>query len=448
MSEFVVGLSYRTAPIGLLERAALGDDAARALEARLLQQEHVVEAVVLSTCNRLEVYADVTRFHGGVDDVSEALAAATGIPLPELTAQLYVHYEAAAVAHLFAVASGLESMAVGEQQILGQVRSALRAAQDGGSAGRVLGGLLQRALHVGKRVHSETSLDLAGRSLVEAGLHRAAAVVGPLPGAQVLVVGAGTMSGLVVATLQRAGVSRLAVANRTPERAERLAGPVGARTVPLAELPSALADADVVLSCTGAVGHVVTADVAASASGRRGGRPQVYLDLALPRDVDPAAGDVPGVQVLDLEALAHDLAIATGGEHIQQARAIVAQEVADHLIARRADSVAPTVVALRARARAVVEAELSRLAGRLPDLAPDVRAEVERTVHRVVEKLLHTPTVRVKQLATAPGGDAYADALRALFDLQIDADADVFAVAPARPAALTDPQPLGSGGAA
>src|SRR4051794_40562706 len=446
MSEFVVGLSYRTAPIGLLERAALGDDAARALEARLLQQEHVVEAVVLSTCNRLEVYADVTRFHGGVDDVSEALAAATGIPLPELTAHLYVHYEAAAVAHLFAVASGLESMAVGEQQILGQVRTALRAAQDGGSAGRVLGGLLQRALHVGKRAHSETTLDRAGRSLVETGLDRAAAIVGPLPAAQVLVVGAGTMSGLVVATLQRAGVTRLAVANRTPERAERLAGPVGARVVPLPDLSSALAHADVVVSCTGAVGHLVTADLAASASAGRGGRRQAYLDLALPRDVDPEAADIPGVQVFDLEALGRDLATATGGEHLEQARAIVAQEVADYVTARRAESVAPTVVALRARAREVVEAELARLTGRQPDLDPAVRAEVERTVHRVVEKLLHTPTVRVKQLATAPGGDAYADALRALFDLEIDAD--VFAVAPARPAALTDPQPLGAGGAA
>jgi glutamyl-tRNA reductase len=448
MSELVVGLSYRTAPIGLLERAALGNGAARALEAQLVRHEHVAEAVVLSTCNRLEVYADVTRFHGGVDDVGAALAAATGIPLSELTPHLYVHYEAAAVSHLFAVASGLESMAVGEQQILGQVRSALRRAQDGGSAGRVLGGLLQRALHAGKRAHSETGLDRAGRSLVEAGLHRAAAVVGPLPGARVLVVGAGTMSGLVVATLQRTGVTRLAVANRTPERAERLAGPIGAGVVALTELPSALAAADVVVSCTGAVGHVVTADVAASASGRRGGRRQVYLDLALPRDVDPAAADLPGVQVLDLEVLGRDLAAAAGGEHVEQARAIVAQEVADYLTAQRAQSVAPTVVALRARAREVVEAELARLAGRLPDLDPDVRAEVERTAHRVVEKLLHTPTVRVKQLATAPGGDTYADALRALFDLQIDSDLDVFDVAPARAAALTDPRPLTTGGAA
>ncbi len=443
MSELVVGLSYRTAPIGLLERAALGEGAARALEADLVRRVHVAEAVVLSTCNRLEVYADVSRFHGGVDDVGEALAAATGIPLSDLTAHLYVHYETAAVTHLFAVAAGLESMAVGEQQILGQVRTALRVAQDAGSAGRSLGALLQRALHAGKRAHSETDLDRAGRSLVEAGLERAAGVVGPLPGAQVLVVGAGTMSGLVVATLQRAGVTRLAVANRTPERAQRLAGPVGARVVPLPELPVALAEADVVVSCTGAVGHVVTGELAAAAAADRQGRLQVYVDLALPRDVDPATSGVPGVTVVDLDVLGRDLAGTGGGEHVDRARAIVAQEVADYLTARRAETVAPTVVALRARAREVVEAELARLAGRLPDLDVAVRAEIERSVHRVVEKILHTPTVRVKQLANAPGGDAYADALRALFDL----DDDVFAVPRDRAAALTSPQTFTAGGA-
>jgi glutamyl-tRNA reductase len=450
VSELVVGLSHRTAPIALLERAALAEGAARALEGELVLREHVAEAVVLSTCNRLEVYADVTRFHGGVDDVGQGLADATGIPLGELTAHLYVHYEAAAVTHLFAVAAGLESMAVGEQQILGQVRRALRAAQDAGFAGRVLGGLLQRALHVGKRAHAETGLDRAGRSLVEVGLERAAAAVGPLPQAQVLVVGAGTMSGLVVTTLQRAGVAHLAVANRTLERARRLAASVGARVVAMADLPDALAAADVVVSCTGAVGHVVGAELAAAAAARRSGRPQVYLDLALPRDVHPAAAGLPGVRVVDLETLGRDLTAGADGQHVELARAIVAQEVADYLTAQRAASVAPTVVALRARARDVVEAELARLDGRLADLDPDARAEVERTVHRVVEKLLHTPTVRVKQLATAPGGDAYADALRALFDLDGDGDGSaVFDVAPERPAALTAPlRPLSTGGAA
>jgi glutamyl-tRNA reductase len=309
----------------------------------------------------------------------------------------------------------------------------------------VLGGLLQRALHVGKRAHAETGLDRAGRSLVEAGLERAAAVVGPLPEARVLVVGAGTMSGLVVATLQRAGVGSLAVANRTIERALRLAVPVGARAVALADLPEALAAADLVVSCTGAVGHVVPADLVATAAAARAGRTQAYLDLALPRDVDPAAAGVPGVHLVDLETLGRDLAATTGGEHIQQARAIVAQEVADYLTARRAESVAPTVVALRARAREVVQAELARLDGRLPGLEPAVRAELERAVHRVVEKLLHTPTVRVKELAAAPGGDAYADALRALFDL----DAELFDADPQRLAAISSPLgPLMSGGAA
>ena len=416
MSELVVGLSYRTAPIAFLERVTVDAAAARALEADLVRSDHVAEAVVLATCNRLEVYADVSRFHGAVDDLGAALADATGVPLAELTEHLYVHYEAAAVTHLFAVASGLESMAVGEQQILGQVRAALRAAQAGGSVGRGLGGLLQRALHVGKRAHSETGLDRAGRSLVQAGLDRAAAVLGPLADTEVLVVGAGTMSGLVVATLERAGVRRLTVANRTAERALRLAAPVGARAVTMPELGEALAAADLVVSCTGAVGHVIPAELASAAAGRRD-RPQVYVDLALPRDVDPGIAGISGVHVVDLEALGRDLAGSPGGVDVEQARAIVAAEVADYLTAQRAEAVAPTVVALRARASAVVEAELGRLEARLGDLDPAVRAELERTVHRVVEKLLHTPTVRVKELAGEPGGDAYAAALRELFDL-------------------------------
>jgi glutamyl-tRNA reductase len=438
VSELVVGLSYRTAPIAFLERASLEAAAARDLEARLVRSDHVAEAVVLSTCNRLEVYAEVSKFHGGVDDVAQALADATAVPLGELTEHLYVHYEAAAVAHLFAVASGLESMAVGEQQILGQVRAALRAAQDGGSVGRVLSALLQRALHVGKRAHAETGLDHAGRSLVEAGLERAAAVLGPLGDADVLVVGAGAMSGLVVATLQRTGVRRLTVANRTHDRALRLAEPVGAQTVAMADLPAALAAADLVVSCTGAVGHVVPAAVARAAAQRRDHRVQVYVDLALPRDVDPAAGDVPGVLIIDLEALGRELSgpapLGAGSSSVdgslQAARAIVAQEVADYLTAQRSEAVAPTVVALRSRARAVVEAELGRLEARVGDLDPAVRAELERTVHRVVEKLLHTPTVRVKQLAGEPGGDAYAAALRELFDLGPLIGATVAAEAP------------------
>jgi glutamyl-tRNA reductase len=420
VSVLLVGLSYRTAPLGVLERAALPAATCRELEQSLCLGENLAEAVVLSTCNRLEVYADASKFHGGVAEVSQGLAGATGVHLAELTDHLYVHYEGAAIAHLFSVACGLDSMAVGEQQILGQVRTALREATEGGSVGRVLSQLLQQALRVGKRAHSETGLDRAGHSLIEAGLEASSAVVGPLEDVAALVVGAGAMSGLAVATLARAGIGRLTVVNRTPERARRLAESAGGRAAELADLPSELAAADVVISCTGAVGHVIGVPAARTALAARGCRAQVYVDLALPRDVDPAVADLPGVTVVDLERLGHQLAAGGVASQLDEVRELVRDEVSGYLSTQRAEAVAPTVVALRALAGSVVEAELARLYSRLGDVDERVQAEVRHTVHRVVEKLLHTPTVRVKELAGEPGGSAYADALRALFGLDQD----------------------------
>lgn len=427
MSLLVVGLSFRTASLGLLERASLADARSRALEADLCRDDHVAEAVVLSTCNRLEVYAEVSRFHGGVAAVGRCLAAATGVALGELTEHLYVHYEAAAVGHLFGVVCGLDSMALGEPQILGQVRQVMREGRASGGVGRSLTGVLQHALRVGKRAHSETGLDRVGHSLVEAGLERAATVVGPLGTASVLVVGAGAMSGLVVVTVQRTGVAEIVVTNRTAERAERLAAGVGGRVVAFADLAAALADADVVISCTGALGYVVSVPDVASAQARREGVPQVYVDLALPRDVDPGVAQVPGVEVVDLEDLGRHLASAQVAADLAQVRVLVAEEVDLYLSALRAEAVAPTVVALRALARTVVEAELARLSGRLGDVEDRVRSEIELTVNRVVDKLLHTPTVRVKELAGATAGASYAEALRELFDLDLSAVAAVSA---------------------
>jgi glutamyl-tRNA reductase len=448
VSLLVVGLSYRTAPLALLERAALADDDCRRLEARLCHGVHIAEAVAMSTCNRLEVYVEVSKFHGGVADVGEQLAEVTGVRLSDLTEHLYVHYEAAAVAHLFEVVCGLDSMAVGEQQIIGQVRSAMRAAEETGSVGRSLSSVLQHALRLGKRAHSETGLDRAGHSLVEAGLSQATAHVGPLSQATVLVVGAGAMSGLAVATAARAGVGDLMVANRTAERAERLAAGVGARTVPIEHLPAALAAADVVVSCTGAVGYVVGRADAATAQVAREGKPQVYVDLALPRDVDPTIAELPVVRLIDLASLGSWLAAEQVADDVSDARALVAEEVAAFLASQRAEAVAPTVVALRALARSVVDAELARLTGRLGSIDERIddriRQEVEQTVHRVVEKLLHTPTVRVKQLATEPGGATYAEALRELFGLDLEAVSAVSDV-PAITAAGTGPASLVGG---
>ncbi len=414
-----MGLSHRTAPVELLERVVLPGDAIGKLLDDVAVSDHASEAMVLSTCNRVEVYAAVDKFHGGLGQVSELLARRTGVDLDELTPHLYVHYEDRAVAHLFSVACGLDSMVVGESQILGQVRAALRTAQDAGSVGGELGALVQQSLRVGKRARTETGIDRAGRSLVTAGLDEAARVLGRLDGISVLVVGAGAMSALAATVVADSGAARVVVANRTLEHAERLAASVGGVAHPFDELPAALADADLVVSCTGAVGHVLDVELLGPLAGRRvaAGRPFVVLDLALPRDVDPAAHDLDGVTVVDLETLSAALGTSEHAADVEATRSIVADEVAAFLGWQRAVSVAPTVVALRAMADAVVRAELVRLAGRLPHLDPRSRAEFEQTVSRVVDKLLHAPTVRVKQLAEEPGGQAYADALGRLFDL-------------------------------
>jgi glutamyl-tRNA reductase len=419
MSLLVIGLSHRSAGLPLLERVALDSTAAGHLSSLARLGEHVEEVVTLATCNRVELYADVATFHGGLSDLGSTLATVTGVPLDELTPHLYVHYEDRAVAHLFTVVCGLDSMAVGEGQILGQVRHALRAAQESGDVGRVLDELLQQALRVGKRAHAETGIDQAGRSIVQAGIDRAATGLGALTldRASVLVVGAGSMSSLVAKTLHRAGVGQMVIANRTRDKADRLAGDLGATAIGLDQLDAAIAAADLVVSCTGSVGQVVSASAVQAAMATRGGRPQSYLDLALPRDVDPAVAALPGVTVNDLESIGHELESSELPSAVAQVQDLVALEVADYLLRRRAEAVAPTVMALRARAAEVVAAELGRLDQRQPGLDPDVREELRRTVNRVVDKLLHAPTVRVKELAGVSEPADYAAALRDLFDL-------------------------------
>jgi glutamyl-tRNA reductase len=424
VSVLVVGVSHRTAPVALLERLTVGLGRAPDLLTELRAAGPVGEAVVLATCNRVEVYADSEGFHSGVDAVSDLLSRLSGVPLDDLKRHLYVHWEGQAVLHLFEVACGLDSMVVGESQILGQLRRAYATARDSG-AGPTLHELFQKALRVGKRAHSETAIDQAGRSLVTVGLERAVAAVGPLEGRTVLVIGAGSMGSLAGATLRRAGAADIVVANRTAQNAERLALALGGRGVGLDGLEQALVEADVVVSSTGATGLVVPVELLERAVAARAGRPLALLDLALPRDIDPAVRALPAVTLVDLEALQEQLAATEAGADVAAVREIVQQEVRDFLAWQRAARIAPTVVALRSRADAVVEAELGRLAGRLPGLAAAETAEVQATVRRVVDKLLHAPTVRVKELAEAPEGLSYAEALRELFGLDRAAPAAV-----------------------
>ncbi|MEI4279323.1 glutamyl-tRNA reductase [Klenkia terrae] len=433
MSLLAVGISHQTAPVTLLEQVAMnGDDTVKTLH-ELLDCEHVSEALVLATCNRVEIFAEVDRFHGGVTDVSRVLARHAGAGVEDLSPYVTVHYEDQAIGHLCTVAAGLDSMVVGETQVLGQLRAAYALAQAEGTIGRELHPIAQRALRVGKRVHSETGIDRAGASLVSVALDRVTDRIGDLAGRPVLVVGAGSMGALAATTLARRGAA-VTITSRTPGTALRLADSLGGRAVDLEDLGSELADADVLVTCTGATGTVIGTDLVTSAMVGRD-RPLVVVDLALPRDVDAAVGTLPGVHVVDLAMLQGERAARPGepvagsvaADDIAAAHALVELETSLLRAERLAAAVAPTVSALRSQAAVVVDAELLRLSTRLPDLDARSRAEVARTVRRVVDKLLHEPTVRVKELASSPGGTDYADALRALFGLGLDADTTVLA---------------------
>jgi glutamyl-tRNA reductase len=342
-------------------------------------------------------------------------------------------------------------MVVGEAQILGQLREAYATATEYGTAGRLLHELLQQALRVGKRAHAETGIDRAGQSVVTAALRLGLSErygtnttdwSGQFSG-DALVIGAGALGALALATLRRAGAGRLYIANRSAARARRLAGTYTAVVVPFDQLATALSQVDMVICATASPDAVLTPEIVAEAQ-RLAQRPLLVLDLAVPRDVAPGVAQVPGVHLVDLERLSSVDEPAdqqrAGRAEIAAAEAIVDAEVEVFRSWLRSSEVAPTVAALRARADEVVAAELGRLRQRRPDLTDDQRADVAHAVHRVVQRLLHLPSVRVRQLAAEPGGEAYAEALRALFDLEIPQDfQDIDAVA-ATEVAVTRPE--------
>ncbi len=426
MSILLFGVSHRSAPVSILEQLSIDESDQVKIVDRVLQSPLVTEAMVLSTCNRVEVYAVVEAFHAGLSVIGQVLSEHSGMTMGDLTKHAYVRYSEAAVEHLFVVASGLDSAVIGEQQVLGQVRRAYAAGEAHRTVGRVLHELAQRALSVGKRVHSETGIDAAGASVVSVALGMADRKLGGLAGKTAVVIGAGAMGALSAAHLGRAGVGNILVLNRSFSRAQRLVRRIRESGVPaealmLDGLAQALAGADVVVTCTGALSPVVSlADVhhaLAAAQRDEAAQPLVICDLGMPRDVDPAVAGLPGVWVVDVDRVQHEPSAHAAADDVEAARHIVSTEVAAYLVGQRMAEVTPTVTALRQRAADVVEAELLRLDNRLPGLQNAEREEVARTVRRVVDKLLHAPTVRIKQLASAPGGDSYAEALRELFEL-------------------------------
>ncbi len=410
MSILVVSVSHRSTSVGMLSRLAMDAVTAGTLAEQLVSSDHIDEAVVLSTCNRTELYTSVSRFHGGLDDTVLALADLAGLSVDELRTLCAVYFDEGAVAHTFSVASGLDSVVVGESQILGQVRAALTLSQSQGTVGTVLNSLFQQALRVAKRVQTETAIGSAGRSLVSAAYALLCAERGELQGRRVLVVGAGAMAGLAARTAAAAGAS-VTCANRTLERAARLAAAVGGRAISLDALDAELVATDILVTCTGARSMTIGADQLA-------GTPVTgVVDLALPPDVSEDVHSL-GISLVNLDRLAAGRdEEGSDADAVAAARALVRGEVGDFVGLRRAAQVAPTVVALRSMASEVVAAEMSRLMGRLPSLDARERQEVQRSVRRVVDKLLHTPTVRVQELSDDPDAVDYAAALRELFAL-------------------------------
>ena len=419
MSLVVVGCNHRSTPLGLLERMTVApDDLPKALH-DLAAAEHLSESVLLSTCNRIEVYAYAERFHGGYADIRELLARHSGLPPETVADELYAHHDADAVRHLFTVAAGLDSVVVGEHEVLGQVRDAWQSARSEGTVGAVLEPLFRRAVETGKRARTETGIARGIASLSHAAVALADERLGGLTGRRVLVLGAGEVASGTLKSLADAHPGDIAVASRSPERAVAAAQLCGGRAVALADLDTALAGADVAITTTGATEIVLEHSDIDAVMARRAGAELLIVDVAVPRDVDPAARELPGVTLLDMDDLGDFVERERSGrtQEIDSVQAIIDEEAEFYLAEASAREVAPLIAALRGRAELLSASELDRHASRLADLSPAQRAAVESLLRGVVNKLLHEPTIRLKDAAGHARGDRLAEALRDLFDL-------------------------------
>jgi glutamyl-tRNA reductase len=421
----VVGVNHRSAPVEMRERVAV--PASRRVKAihDLAGREHLAEVVLLSTCNRTEIYARCTKFHAAVSDVLDFLADQASASPDDFAEHLYTYYDDGAVAHLFGVAAGLDSMIIGEGEILGQVREAWQLAEQEDAAGQALARAFRHAIEVGKRARTQTAIGQRSMSVSSAAVALAEQTMFTLRGRSVLVLGAGEVAHGLSRALVSAGVGEVVVANRTHTRAVDLAQRIGGRPVPLHDLPDVLATVDVLLTSTDSTEvHVERSDIEAVME-RRDGAPLLVVDVAVPRDVDPGAGQVPGVTLLDMDDLERftEASLHERRREVSKVQRIITMELERFQLERNAREVAPLVTALRARGEDVRTAELARFRGKLDGLDPETRNAVEALTQGIVNKLLHEPTVRLKDGAGTARGELYADALAALFDLADGPDA-------------------------
>lgn len=419
MSIVAIGCNHRSTPLATLERMTIASDDMPKVLSGLGEADNLSEVVVLSTCNRIEVYAFAERFHGGYQDVREFLARHAGLAPEDVADHLYAHHDTEAVRHLFSVAAGLDSAVLGEHEILGQVRDAWERSRTEGTLGSVLGGLFRHAVETGKRARTETSISRGIASVSQAAVALADDRIGGIRGRTVLVIGAGDMAEGTVKSLAKAGAGEVLVANRTWDRAVALASVCAGEAVPLDRLSDALTRVDVLVTTTGAQDLILeAADVDALAGQRR--RPDlVIVDVAVPRDVDPAARLLPGVTLLDMDDIGAfiDLGLDSRNGEVESVRTIVDAEVDRYQSMVSAREVAPLISGLRANAESIRTAEFERFATQLAGLDPEQRDAVEALTKGIVNKLLHEPSVRLKDAAGRARGDRLAESLRDLFDL-------------------------------
>ena len=417
MSILVIGVNHRSGPLSVLERVTLSAEGHPKAVATLANRDNIREVAVLSTCNRTEIYAVTEKFHGAFDDISEFLMGVGGLNSEDLSAFVFAQHDEAAVAHLFEVAAGLDSVVIGESEILGQVKSAWEIAQNEGGARGTLNLLFRHAITAGKRARTETSIGRGTVSMSHAAVEMAIERLGSLSGAQVLVVGAGAMGDGIAVALHDAGAGEIIVANRTAERGNALAERVGGRAVGFERLPEVLGSADLVLTCTGSEEPVITAELISTA--RQPLRPLLLVDIALPRDVEPAVGALPEVTVWDLDDLRNwaERGLNSRLSEVDSVRGILKEQIDRFHAEATALQATPLVIAMRERAEQLRPQEIERHSSRLADLTPQQRESVDAVTRAIIAKLLHAPSVRLKDQAGTPRGERNAAAVADLFDL-------------------------------
>jgi glutamyl-tRNA reductase len=419
MSVVVIGVNHRTSPLRVLERVAVSAEAMpKALHA-LSSKDNIREAVVLSTCNRTEVYAVTEKFHAAYDDIAEFFCELGGLRSDELHQHLYSQHDDAAVRHLFEVACGLDSAVIGENEILGQVRDAWSLAQESGASRTTLNLLFRHALETGKRARSETGISRSTTSISFAAVEMARELLGTLAYRKVLIIGAGTMGEGVAVALTMNSTTEVTVINRTESRGRDLAERLGAEMRPMSELRAALLDTDVVVTCIGAGSFVLDREMIEPIMSVRSGRTLFIVDIAVPRDVDESVGAIDGVELRNLDDLRDWVRSGVESREGEAAKVstIVSEEVERYALDSTARQAAPLIAAMHAAADEVRVAEMERHAKRLAELTPEQIEAVESLARGITAKLLHEPTVRLKENAGTPQGERLADALRDLFDL-------------------------------